>query len=309
MQIVVAGSHGLLGQAACHLLAHRGWSVHRLVRREARSAREIPWDPAGGTLDPGALRGMDAVLNLGGAGLAARPWTRAYREEILRSRTQPTGLLARTLASMPDGPRVLLQASAVGRYGDRGDEVLTETSGRGTGFLADVVEAWEAATAPASEAGVRVVHLRTGSMALSRSGGGSSGLLLTAIRLGLGGPLGSGSHWWSWVTVPDHARAVHHLLESDVRGPVNLTTPEPVRQRELVEALAAAVHRPAVLRVPAPVLRLVLRDVADELLLGSQRALPTVLEASGFTWNHPRLADAAAWVAAREDSLAGHPAS
>jgi uncharacterized protein (TIGR01777 family) len=273
--------------------------VHRLVRREARSAREISWDPSRGGLDPAALRGLDAVLNLGGAGLASRPWTSSYRDEILRSRTEPTVLLARTLASMPDGPRVLLQASAVGYYGDRGSEVLTETSARGTGFLADVVDAWEDAAGPAVDAGVRVVQLRTGSMALSRSGGGSSGLLLTAIRLGVGGPLGSGENTWSWITVPDHARAVHHLLESDVHGPVNLTAPVPARQRELIGALAAAVHRPALLRVPEPLLRLALRDVADDLLLSSQRALPTVLEASGFTWAHPTLADAAAWVAAQ----------
>lgn len=309
MKIVVAGSHGLLGQAACHLLAHRGWSVHRLVRREARSAREIPWDPEAGVLDPAALVGIDAVLNLGGAGLASRPWTRSYREEVLRSRTRPTDLLARTVATTAGGPQVLLQASAVGRYGDRGDEVLTETSGPGTGFLAEVVEAWEGATAPASDAGVRVVHLRTGSIALSRSGGGSSGLLLTAVRLGLGGPLGPGTNWWSWITVPDHARAVHHVLESDARGPVNLTAPQPVPQRELIEALARAVHRPAALRVPARVLRLVLRDVADELLLSSQRALPTVLEASGFTWTHPTLPDAAAWVAADENAPAERPTS
>lgn len=299
MKIAVAGSHGLLGRAACHVLAHHGWTVHRLVRREARSAREISWDPSRGGLDPAALRGLDAVLNLGGAGLASRPWTSSYRDEILRSRTEPTALLARTLASMPDGPRVLLQASAVGYYGDRGSEVLTETSARGTGFLADVVDAWEDAAGPAVDAGVRVVQLRTGSMALSRSGGGSSGLLLTAIRLGVGGPLGSGENTWSWITVPDHARAVHHLLESDVHGPVNLTAPVPARQRELIGALAAAVHRPALLRVPEPLLRLALRDVADELLLSSQRALPTVLEASGFTWAHPTLADAAAWVAAQ----------
>ena len=301
MHIVVAGSHGLLGRAACHVLAHRGWSVHRLVRREARSAREIAWDPAAGVLDPAALRGMDAVLNLGGAGLASRPWTRAYREEILRSRTGPTTLLARTLATMSDGPRVLLQASAVGCYGDRGDEVLTETSAPGSGFLAEVVAAWETATAPAAEAGVRVLQLRTGSIALSRSGGGSSGLLLTAVRLGVAGPLGPGSNWWSWITVPDHARAVHHLLESDVHGPVHLTAPRPATQQELLEALARAVHRPAALRVPASLLRLGLRDIADELLLSSQRALPTVLRASGFAWAHPTLQDAADWVAASED--------
>lgn len=299
MKVLVAGSHGLLGTALAATLARHGWSVHRLVRRPARSEREVAWDPARGVLDPADLAGFDAVVNLGGASLAHLPWSAAYRREIVASRVVPTALIARTLAGMDAPPPVWLQASAVGVYGDRGDEVLTEASAPGTGFLADLVQEWEAATSAASVAGVRVAHLRTGSVALSASGGSSSGLILRAIRLGVGGPLGPGDNVWSWITTADHASAVLHLLTAEVSGPVNLTAPQPATQLEVIRALARALHRPAVMRVPAPLLRLVLRDVADELLLGSQRALPTVLEESGFAWRHPTIGDAAAWVAGR----------
>lgn len=295
MKVVIAGSNGLLGNALTAVLTERGWSVHRLVRRPAQSHSEISWDPDAGILDPTALVGADAVVNLGGASLAHIPWTEAYRRTIVASRTVPTALLARTLASMDAPPPVWLQASAVGFYGDRGEEVLDETSAPGTGFLADLVQDWEAATAPADQAGVAVTHLRTGSVALSPQGG-SSGLILRAIKLGVGGPLGPGDNVWSWITVPDHAAAMAHLLTAGVTGPVNLTAPNPATQREVVTTLARALHRPAVLRVPAWALRLVLRDMADELLLSGQRALPTVLSASGFSWRHPTVADAAAWL-------------
>jgi hypothetical protein len=300
MRVVLAGSHGLLGTALTGLLSQRGWSARRLVRRPARSPREIPWDPATGYLNPADLAGVDAVVNFGGASLAHLPWSPAYRRTILDSRTTPTTLLARTLATMADPPRVLLQASAVGYYGDRGAEVLTEASPRGAGFLADVVAQWEAATAPAEQAGIRVVHLRTGSVALARTGNGSSRMIVTATRLGLGGPLGPGTNYWSWITTADHAAAAVHLLDADVAGPVNLTAPNPVTQREVIATLARALHRPALVRVPARLLRATLHDVADELLLSSQRALPTVLESSGFTWQHPTIADAAAWLTARD---------
>jgi uncharacterized protein (TIGR01777 family) len=300
VRIVVAGSHGLLGSTVTNLLAQRGWSVQRLVRREARSPRELPWDPQHGHLNPADLAGVDAVLNLGGASLARFPWTDAYRRTIVTSRTVPTALLARTLAGMDEPPPVWLQASAVGLYGDRGDEVLTEASESGTGFLAELVRRWEAATAPASEAGIRVALLRTGSVALAPSGGSSSGLILRAIKLGVGGPLGPGTNFWSWITTADHAAAILHLLETEVSGPVNLTAPHPVTQREVITTLARALHRPAFLTVPAPLLRFALHDVADELLLSSQRARPTVLEESGFTWQHPTVADAARWISARD---------
>lgn len=293
MHVVVAGSTGLLGRALTAQLTAHGHRVTRLVRRPVVSPAEISWDPDAGRLDPGDLAGVDAVVNLGGAGIGDRRWTAAYRRRILTSRTGPTGLLARALADAPDGPRVLLQASAVGVYGDRGDETLTELSAPGDDFLADVVRAWEAATEPAQDAGVRVAHLRTGIVV--SPGGGSFGRLLPLLRLGLGGPLGDGRNWWAWITAADHARAVEHLLTSAVSGPVNLTGPEPARQADLVRAVARRLHRPAVLRVPRLALRVAVGGFADDVL-SSQRAVPQVLLGDGFTFRHTSVDDAADWL-------------
>ena len=296
MQVVVAGSHGLLGTALVRHLSGRGHHVRRLVRREATSTREIGWDPAAGRLDPEHLRGTDAVVNLGGVGVGDRRWTASYRRAIHDSRVRPTALLAGALAELgPEGPRVLLQGSAVGFYGDRGEETLTEESTRGTGFLADVVVDWEAATTAAEAAGVRVAHLRTG-IVLSRRGG-SFGRLLPLLRLGVGGSLGNGRNIWSWITLTDHVRAMDHLLTAPVAGPVNLTAPEPAPQGDLVRAVAEALHRPAFVRVPAPALRLALGGLADDIL-SSQRAVPTALRRSGFAFQHPDVVTAAAWLAA-----------
>ncbi|HRA50525.1 TIGR01777 family oxidoreductase [Actinotalea sp.] len=296
MRIALAGSHGLIGSALVEHLAGRGHRVDRLVRGAATTSREISWDPAAGRLDPAALAGVDAVVNLGGAGIGDHRWTDAYRRTILRSRTEPTDLLARTLATMDDGPRVLLQASAVGYYGDRGTEVLTEASGPGSGFLVDVVRAWEGATAPAEEAGVRVAHLRTGIL-VSRTGG-SFGRLLPLLRLGVGGPLGDGRNVWSWITLVDQLRAIEHLLTAQVHGAVNLTAPAPAPQREIVAAIARELHRPAVLAVPRFALRLAVGPFADDIL-SSQHALPQALLDSGFEHRHTTVADAARWVTER----------
>jgi uncharacterized protein len=298
MRVVVAGSHGLIGSALVEHLGAGGHEVRRLVRREARGSDEISWDPDEGRLDPAALAGSDAVVNLGGAGVGDRRWTDAYRRTILQSRTRPTGLLARTLADSPDGPRVLLQGSAVGFYGDRGDEVLTEDSPGGAGFLADVVRAWEDATAPATEAGVRVAHLRTG-IVMSRSGG-SFGRLLPLLRLGVGGPLGHGRNHWPWITLVDQVRAVEHLLTAEVSGAVNLVGPDPRPQGEVVRAVARELHRPALLAVPRFALRIAVGEFADEIL-ASQRALPEVLRGSGFEFRHGDVAAAARWVTGRSD--------
>lgn len=299
MHVVIAGSHGLLGAALVDHLARSGHHVRRLVRRPPRGSREISWDPERRILDPQALRGADAVVNLGGSGLGDKRWDDAYKRTILRSRTAPTTLLSQAMASLDDGPRVLLQGSAVGVYGDRGDEVLTETSTVGDDFLARVTRAWEAATAPAEEAGIRVAHLRTG-IVMSRSGG-SFGRLLPLLRLGVGGPLGRGDNYWAWITLVDHVRAVEHLLTADVHGPVNLTGPSPARQREIIRAVAAALHRPAVIRVPRLALRVVLGEFADDVL-ASQRAVPATLTANGFTHRHTDLASAAAWVTGRAEA-------
>lgn len=293
MHVVIAGSHGLIGSALVEHLASQGHQVRRLVRRAPACSREIGWDPDSGRLDPEDLRDADAVVNLGGAGLGDRRWTPAYRRTIVTSRTRPAALLADTLATLDDRPRVLLQGSAVGFYGERGEEVLTEASGPGEGFLVDVVRAWEGATRPAEEAGVRVAHLRTG-IVMSRSGG-SFGRLLPLLRLGVGGPLGDGRNVWSWITLVDQVRAIEHLLTADVAGPVNLTAPAPARQAEIIHALAHQLRRPALLRVPRTALRIVLGEFTDDIL-SSQRALPAVLASSGFQHEHPDLASAAAWV-------------
>lgn len=298
MRVVVAGSSGLIGSALVEHLRAGGHGVRRLVRRTARSAEEISWDPDAGRLDPGELTGADAAVNLGGAGVGARRWTDAHRRTIVQSRTRPTALLARAMAQSSDGPRILLQGSAVGFYGDRDDEVLTEASSGGSGFLADVVRAWEDASAPAAEAGIRVAHLRTG-IVMSRSGG-SFGRLLPLLRLGVGGPLGSGRNHWPWITLVDEVRAIEHLLATEVSGAVNLVGPDPQPQGEVVRAVARELRRPALVAVPRIALRVVVGQFADDIL-ASQRALPEVLLGSGFTFRHPDVASAARWVTGRQD--------
>ncbi|KGM08406.1 epimerase, partial [Cellulomonas bogoriensis 69B4 = DSM 16987] len=264
MHVVIAGSHGLIGTALVEHLAANGHQVRRLVRREARCSREIRWDPSRAELDTDALGGVDAVVNLGGAGVGDKRWTPAYRRTVLRSRTAPTALLSRAVADLGDDAPVLVQASAVGYYGDRGAELLTEDSAPGHGFLADVAQAWERATAPAQDAGTRVVHLRTG-IVMSRTGG-SFGKLLPLVRLGLGGPLGPGDNYWPWITLVDQVRAITHLMSADVAGPVNLTAPEPAPHADVVRTVARALGRPAALRVPPFALRLAVGEFADDIL-------------------------------------------
>lgn len=298
MHVVLAGSHGMIGRALSAHLTQQGHRVTRLVRRPVVSPAEISWDPTAGRLDPEDLRGVDAVVNLGGAGIGDRRWTAAYKQQILTSRTVPTSLLARVLADVaarPDGagPRVLLQASAVGFYGDRGDEILTEASPPGEGFLVGVVRAWEDATKAAEQAGLRVARLRTG--IVMSPDGGSFGRLLPLLRLGIGGPLGNGSNHWPWITLADHVRAVGHLLTSQVAGPVNLTGPQPAPQREIVRAVARELHRPAALAVPRFALRAAIGGFADDIL-SSQRAVPQVLLDDGFAFEHADLAAAARWL-------------
>ena len=298
MHVVLAGSHGMIGRALTAHLTQQGHRVTRLVRRPVVSPAEISWDPTADRLDPADLRGVDAVVNLGGAGIGDRRWTAAYKQRILTSRTVPTSLLARVLADLAadgdgSGPRVLLQASAVGFYGDRGDELLTEASPPGEGFLVDVVRAWEDATQPAQDAGVQVAHLRTG--IVMSPDGGSFGRLLPLLRLGVGGPLGDGRNHWAWITLADHVRAVGHLLTSQVAGPVNLTGPEPAPQRDVVRAVARELHRPAVLAVPRFALRAVIGGFADDIC-SSQRAVPRVLLEDGFSFEHPDLTSAARWL-------------
>ncbi|WP_165362729.1 TIGR01777 family oxidoreductase [Promicromonospora panici] len=312
MDVVVAGSHGLIGSALVADLVARGDSVRRLVRRGAEPSadnsgdggarsgdegptpgvRHVLWDPRTGELDPAALEGADAVVNLAGAGVGDHRWTPAYKQTLLGSRTTTTSLIARTIARLDTRP-VLVNASAIGAYGSRGDEVLTEASGRGDDFLARLVEAWENATAPAAEAGARVVWLRNG-VVLAPSGG-ALGKLLPILRVGLGGPLGSGRQWWSWITLTDELAAIRHVIGTDVRGPVNAVAPEPTTNRAVTRALAQALHRPAVLPVPRFALRIALGQFADDLV-ASQRVVPGVLARTNFAWTHATPQDAARWV-------------
>jgi uncharacterized protein len=282
MRIVVSGASGLIGTALIAHLRSAGHDVRSLVRRPPRSPAEIRWDPAAGSLDPDALAGVQAAINLSGAGIGDRRWTDKYRRLVVDSRTDSTTLLASTLAKLDPLPDVLLSGSAIGYYGDRGDEQITESSPAGTGFLANVCVQWEASTAAAASAGIRVCHLRTG-LVLSR-GGGLLGKLLPLYRLGLGGPLGSGRQWQSWITLDDEVAAIAFLLTAQIAGPVNLTAPGPVRQRDLARALGRAVRRPALLPAPAPALRIAVGGFADEGILASQRALPTVLTDAGFAF-------------------------
>ena len=292
MRVVVAGSHGLIGSALLPHLVDAGHQVQRLVRGTPTGADELGWDPDAGLLDPAVLDGVDAVINLAGVNVGSRRLTAARKRQVLGSRLRTTGLLAATLAADPTMPRVLLQASGIGAYGDRGDDVLSESEPYGTTFFADVVRRWEGATRAASDAGVRVVHLRTG-IVLSPHGG-ALGRLLPLIRAGLGGPLGSGRQFWAWITLLDEVRAITHLLTSDVEGPANLVA-EPARNVDVVAALAAEWHRPAVLGAPAWALRLALGDFAPEVL-GSIRAVPTALAASGFLPEHADIGAAASWL-------------
>ncbi|WNB84480.1 TIGR01777 family oxidoreductase [Cellulomonas sp. ATA003] len=294
MKIVVAGSHGLIGTALVARLAQDGHEVSRLVRGAPSGPAEVPWDPAHGVLDPRALEGAGAVVNLAGAGVGDKRLTDAYKEVVRTSRTSTTSLLARTIARL-DGPRpVLLQASGIGAYGERGDEVLDETSALGDTFFAGVVRDWEAAAQPAVDAGARVAFLRTGIVLAPQ--GGALERMLPLLRAGVAGRLGTGRQFWSWITLPDEIGAIVHLLHADVSGPVNLSAPHPATNEEITRELARVLHRPALIPVPSLALKLVLGDFSSEVL-GSIRALPAVLVRSGFQWEHPAVDDAVAWVA------------
>ncbi len=292
-RIAVAGASGLIGGALCRHLSERGDEVLRLVRRPARTADEHSWDPAAGVLDPRALEGVTAVVCLSGVGVGDRRWTPGYKREILQSRVESTRTLATAIAATDPGIR-LVAGSAVGIYGDRGDEPLDESSPPGEGFLAEVVRAWEAAADPARAAGARVVHARTG-IVLSRTGG-AMGKVLPLARLGLAGPLGSGRQFWPWITLEDEVRALAHLIDhAELVGPVNVVGPEPARQGELMREMGRLLHRPAVLPAPAPALRLALGEFASDIL-GSQRVVGRALADSGFSHTHDSMPSALAWM-------------
>jgi uncharacterized protein len=286
-RVAVTGSSGLIGSALCAALEAGGDEVIRLVRREPGPG-SVRWDPEAGTIDAAGLEGVDAVVHLAGEGIGNRRWSAAQKRRILESRTLGTALLARALAGLDHPPAVLVSGSAIGFYGDRGDDRLDEQSERGRGFLADVVAGWEAATEPASAAGIRVVHARTG-IVLSAKGGALPRLLLP-VKLFAGGPLGRGDQYMSWISLDDEVAALVWLLDAEVSGPVNLTAPEPVTNRELVRTIGRILRRPAKLPTPAFGPRLLLgREMADELLFSSTRAVPARLLADGFGFGHPDL--------------------
>jgi uncharacterized protein (TIGR01777 family) len=292
-RVAVAGSSGLIGSALSASLRARGTEVIRLVRRAPTSPDERAWDPAKGELDPSVLDRVDAVITLAGAGVGDRRWSPSYKQEILASRVDSTRTLAAAAAAA--GVPRMVAGSAIGIYGDRGDEVLTEASAPGTGFLVEVVRAWEEAADPAREAGVAVAHARTGLVA-ARQGGAMEPILRLA-RLGLGGPLGSGRQWWPLLSLDDEVAALTWLVDHDVTGPVNLAPPQPVRQRDLARELGRQLHRPALLPAPAPAMRLAIGEFAGEVL-ASTRVLPHVLLDHGFEWQQPDLPSLVRWLLA-----------
>lgn len=278
MRVLVAGSRGLIGTALVSALTESGHEVRRLIRGRG----DYTWDPPSGWIDEKALRGVDAVVNLCGSSMVSR-WSAARKQLITDSRVEPTEVLAEAVAEheIP----VLVNASAVGFYGDRGDDVLDETTPRGEGFLACLCEAWEAATAPATRAGARVVHARTGLVLSHR--GGLLALVKPLFRFGLGARLGDATQYLPWISEHDEVAALRFAVEHDtLAGPVNLTGPEPVTNAEFTAALARTLHRPAPWRVPATVLELLLGETADEMVLASQRAIPAALRDAGFGFAH-----------------------
>lgn len=263
-----------------------------LVRRAPRAPHEIGWDPQSGKLDPGELSGLTVVVHLAGAGVGDHRWTPAYKQEILGSRVRGTTTIARALVDLGE-PIALVSGSAIGAYGDRGEEILTEESDTGSGFLAEVVRAWESATTPAQEAGLRVVHARTG-LVLTPDGGAMKRVLPLA-RFGLAGPLGTGRQYWSWITLQDELRALAHLIDHDLAGPVNLVSPQPLRQSDVMKALGRQLGRPALLPAPAMALKVALGEFASDVL-SSTRILPSALTASGFAFDHDTIESAMRWL-------------
>lgn len=301
MQLAITGASGLIGTALAASLRADGHTVRPLVRRPSDDPAAVRWSPQDGTIDAAGLEGVDAVVHLAGAGIGDKRWTPERKRVLRESRTAGTDLIARTLAALDTPPRVLVSASAVGYYGDPGDAVVTEDSPPGDDFVADLVQAWEAGAAPAVDAGIRTVFLRTAPV-LAREGGILPRMALP-FRLFVGGRLGSGRQWMSWVTLDDAVAAIRFLIDrDDLAGPANVTAPEPVTNAELSAALAAALHRPNLLPVPALGPRLLFgREMADTLLFVSQRVVPRVLLDAGFRFAHPEIAPALA-------SILGTPA-
>jgi uncharacterized protein (TIGR01777 family) len=289
MDVLITGASGLIGTALARTLVSNGHRVVRLRRGGATNENEVGWDPDEGLIDAPALEGIDAAVHLAGESIGEKRWSDEQKRRILDSRTRGTALLVGALASRERKPRVLVSASAIGYYGDRGDEVLTENSRPGDDFLADVCKQWESTSAPAQDAGIRTVTVRSG-IVLAREGGALKRMLLP-FRLGVGGRIGSGVQYMSWISIDDEVGAIVHAIENEnVRGPMNATGPLPVINGEFATTLGRVLHRPAVLPTPLAPLRFVYGpELVTSLLLFSQRVEPSVLRATGYEFRHPSL--------------------
>lgn len=295
MEVVLAGASGLIGGALREALRADGHRVKQLLRRETSAPDTDSWDPAAGRVDPDFLAGADAVVCLSGVGVGSKRWTDAYKRQILQSRVDSVGTLARSLAEY-GGPQVLVCASAVGYYGDTGDRIVEEDAPSGSSFLADVCRQWEAAADPARAAGARVVHLRTGLVLADDSD--LMKRLKPLVQLGVAGKLGNGRQYFPWITLRDEIRAISFVLTHDVSGPVNVTAPAPVTNAEFTKAIGHVLHRPTVLPAPAFGVRLVLGEFAGEVL-GGQRAVPAALTAAGFEFEHTDVETGLRWALGR----------
>jgi uncharacterized protein (TIGR01777 family) len=297
MRVLISGASGLVGTELQKQLVALGHTPVTLVRRPVAKANEVQWNPAGLELDPAELENIDAVVNLAGATTGKLPWTRKYKEELIQSRLDSTKTLVQAMSKANNKPKVFVSGSASGIYGDTGDTLLAESAPRGKGFLADLASAWES-EAMKAQSGVRVVLVRT-TMVLSRKLG-ALGRLLPLIRAGVGGKLGNGKQWWAWISLPDEARAIIHLINTEsATGPYNLTAPEPATCEQLVKELGKQLNRPTIIPVPAFALKLAFQEGAQELLLCSQKMSAERLLATGFVFEHPSLASACKWVVTR----------
>jgi uncharacterized protein (TIGR01777 family) len=296
MRVLISGASGLVGTELQSQLTALGHTPVLLVRGEAAKPNEVHWDPATGEFDHTVLDNIDAIVNLAGATTGQLPWTKKYKNELIESRVNSTKTLVQAMVKTTNKPTVLVSGSASGIYGDSGDILLKETAPRGKGFLADLATAWER-EAMKAPSGVRVVLART-TMVLSREKG-ALGRLLPILRAGVGGKLGNGKQWWAWISLPDEARAIIHLINTPAAfGPYNLTAPEPATCKQLIKALGRALKRPTLIPVPAFALKLAFREGAKELLLCSQKMSADRLLATGFVFKHPTLNSACEWVAA-----------
>ena len=287
-RVLISGASGTIGSALTPALTADGHQVVRLTRRGTTGGEQIIWDPSQ-PLAPEAISGFEAVIHLAGESIVGR-WTEAKKGRILESRAQGTRHLAEAIAKASQKPRVFVSASAIGYYGNRDDEILREESASGTGFTFEICRAWEGATQPARDAGIRTVQLRIG-VVLSASGGALQ-KMLTPYKLGLGGRMGSGRQWWSWIHVDDLVGAVRHILKSDLQGPVNAVSPGAVTNAEFNKVLAAAVSRPAIFPMPGFVVKTIFGQMGDDLWLASQRVEPGKLLGSGYQFKHPELKEA-----------------